>query len=108
MLPIITRNICTVFGLGNFTKMPGTLGSIAGAFLGFILLSFFPIQSVIVFFIFLLVLSLFAIKSLEIACLRMWSKKGTRNVTCMIVFCVSKIGVPGSKKREHQKIDRCH
>ena len=62
MLPITMKNICTVFGLGNFTKMPGTLGSIAGAFLGFILLSFFPIQSVIVFFIFLLVLSLYAIK----------------------------------------------
>ena len=56
------KNICTVFGLGNFTKMPGTLGSIAGVFLGFILLSFFHIQLVIVFFIFLLVLSLYAIK----------------------------------------------
>ena len=56
------KNICTVFGLGNFTKMPGTLGSIAGVFLGFILLSFFPIQLVIVFFIFLLALSLYAIK----------------------------------------------
>ena len=56
------KNICTVFGLGNFTKMPGTLGSIAGVFLGFILLSFFPIQVVIVFFIFLLTLSLYAIK----------------------------------------------
>ena len=56
------KNICTVFGLGNFTKMPGTLGSIAGVFLGFILLSFFPIQLVLVFFIFLLALSLYAIK----------------------------------------------
>jgi phosphatidylglycerophosphatase A len=62
MLPIVMKNICTVFGLGNFTKMPGTLGSIAGVFLGFILLSFFPIQVVIVFFIFLLTLSLYAIK----------------------------------------------
>ena len=56
------KNICTVFGLGNLTKMPGTLGSIAGTFLGFILLSFFPIQLVIVLFIFLLALSLYAIK----------------------------------------------
>ena len=62
MIAIIMKNICTVFGLGNFTKMPGTLGSIAGAFLGFILLSIFPIQLVIVFFIFLLALSLYAIK----------------------------------------------
>ena len=56
------KNICTVFGLGNFTKMPGTLGSVAGVFLGFILLSFFPIQVVLVFFIILSALSLYAIK----------------------------------------------
>ncbi len=56
------KNVCTVYGIGNFTKMPGTLGSIAGVFLGFILLYFFPIQLVIVFFIFLLALSLYAIK----------------------------------------------
>ena len=56
------KNICTVFGLGNFTKMPGTLGSIAGIFLGFILLNFFPIHLVLVFFIFLLALSSYAIK----------------------------------------------
>ena len=62
MLPIIMKNICTVFGLGNFTKMPGTLGSIAGVLLGLLLLTFFPIQLVIVFFIFLLALSLYAIK----------------------------------------------
>ena len=62
MLPIIMKNICTVFGLGNLTKIPGTLGSIAGVFLGFILLSFYPIQLVAVFFIFLLALSLYAIK----------------------------------------------
>ena len=62
MLPVIMKNICTVFGLGNFTKMPGTLGSIAGLFLGFILLSFFPIHLIIVFFIFLFALSLYAIK----------------------------------------------
>ena len=62
MLSIIMKNICTVFGLGNFTKMPGTIGSIAGVFLGFILLSFFPVQLVLVFFIFLLAISLYAIK----------------------------------------------
>ena len=62
MLPIVMKNICTVFGLGNFTRMPGTLGSIAGVFLGYILLYFFPIQLVIFFFIFLLALSLYAIK----------------------------------------------
>ncbi len=62
MWPIIMKNICTVFGLGKFTKMPGTLGSIAGLFLGFILLYFFPIQLVLIFFIFLLALSLYAIK----------------------------------------------
>ena len=59
------KNICTIFGLGNFTKMPGTLGSIAGIFLGFILLSFFPIQLVLVFFIILLTLSFYAIKTYQ-------------------------------------------
>ena len=56
------KNICTVFGLGNYTKIPGTLGSIAGVFLGFFLLTFLPIQLVLVFFIILLVISLYAIK----------------------------------------------
>ncbi len=65
MLPITMKNICTVFGLGNFTKMPGTLGSIAGVFLGLILLYYFPIQLVVVFFIFLLALSLYAIKTYQ-------------------------------------------
>ena len=60
------KNLCTVFGLGNFTKMPGTLGSIVGLCLGFILLYFFPIQIVIIFFIFLLVISLYAIKVYQI------------------------------------------
>ena len=53
MFPVFMKNICTVFGMGNFTKMPGTLGSIAGLFLGFILLYFFPIQLVIIFFIYI-------------------------------------------------------
>ena len=60
MQQVIMTNICTVFGLGNFTKMPGTLGSIAGVFLGLLLLYLLPIQLVIVFFIFLLAASLSA------------------------------------------------
>ena len=56
------KNICTVFGIGNFTKMPGTLGSIAGIFLGLLLLSFFPIKLVFIFFILLLAISFYAIK----------------------------------------------
>ena len=50
MQQVIMTNICTVFGLGNFTKMPGTLGSIAGVFLGLVLLYLLPFQLVIVFF----------------------------------------------------------
>ena len=42
--------------------MPGTLGSIAGVFLGFFLLTFLSVQLVLVFFIILLVISLYAIK----------------------------------------------
>ena len=62
MLTIFMKNICTVFGLGNYTKIPGTLGSIAGVFLGFFLLTFLSVQLVLVFFIILLVISLYAIK----------------------------------------------
>jgi phosphatidylglycerophosphatase A len=62
MLSVTMKNICTVFGIGNFTKMPGTLGSIAGIFLGLLLLSFFPIKLVFIFFILLLAISFYAIK----------------------------------------------
>ena len=59
------KNICTIFGLGNFSKMPGTLGSIVGVFIGFLLLSFFPITVVLVFFVFLLLVSFYAIKTYQ-------------------------------------------
>ena len=62
MLPIIMKNICTVFGLGQISRMPGTLGSIVGVFLGLLLLSFFSTQVVLAFFIFLLPISFYAIK----------------------------------------------
>ena len=62
MLSVAMKNICTVFGLGNFTKMPGTLGSIAGIFLGLLLLFFFPIKIVFIFFLLLLAISFYAIK----------------------------------------------
>ena len=42
--------------------MPGTLGSIAGVFLGLFLLTFLPVQLVLVFFIILLAVSFYAIK----------------------------------------------
>ena len=62
MLSLAMKNICTVFGLGNYTKMPGTLGSIAGIFLGILLLSFFPIKLVFIIFLLLLAISFYAIK----------------------------------------------
>ena len=65
MLQLIMRNISTLFGLGNYSKMPGTLGSIAGIFLGIFLLLFFPINLVYIFFIFLLAASLYAIKTYQ-------------------------------------------
>ena len=59
------KNICTVFGIGYFTKMPGTLGSIVGILLGIFLLSFFPIQLVFIFFILFLLISFYAIKTYQ-------------------------------------------
>ncbi len=65
MLDVIAKNICTVFGLGNFSKMPGTLGSIAGIFLGIILLLLFPKKLVCIFFIVFLTISFYAIKKYQ-------------------------------------------
>ena len=65
MLEVIAKNICTVFGLGNFRKMPGTIGSIAGIFLGIILLILFPINIVCVIFVLLLIVSIYAIKKYQ-------------------------------------------
>ncbi len=49
----------------KFYKNAWNLRSIVGIFLGFILLYFFPIQLVVVFFILILVLSLYAIKTYQ-------------------------------------------
>ena len=62
MLLVIMKNICTVFGLGHLSKMPGTLGSIVGVFLGLLLLTFLPVKHFLVFFIILLAISLYAVK----------------------------------------------
>ena len=56
------KNICTLFGLGNISKMPGTLGSVVGVFIGIFLLYIFPIHIVYIIFIFLLLISFYAIK----------------------------------------------
>ena len=60
---IIARNICTIFGLGNISKMPGTLGSIVGIIFGLPLLYFF---STTVFIGILVVLTLIAFYSIYI------------------------------------------
>ena len=59
------KNICTVYGLGNISKMPGTLGSIVGVIVGVLLLYLLPIHIVYVVFIFLLFLSFYAIKKYQ-------------------------------------------
>ena len=61
----LMKNICTLFGLGNISKMPGTLGSVVGVFIGIFLLHQFPIHIVYIIFIFLLLLSFYAIKKYQ-------------------------------------------
>ena len=59
------KNICTLFGLGNISKMPGTLGSIVGVFVGVFLLYLLPIHLFFIIFIFLLLVSFYAIKKYQ-------------------------------------------
>ena len=59
------KNICTLFGLGNISKMPGTLGSIVGVLVGVFLLYLLPIQLFFIIFIFLLFISFYAIKKYQ-------------------------------------------
>lgn len=61
----LMKNICTLFGLGNISRMPGTLGSIVGVFAGIFLLYLFPIHIVYIFFLFLLLISFYAIKKYQ-------------------------------------------
>tara|TARA_E500000178_G_scaffold329553_1_gene360576 strand:- start:349 stop:801 length:453 start_codon:yes stop_codon:yes gene_type:complete len=59
------KNICTLFGLGNISKIPGTLGSIVGVFVGVFLLYLLPIHLFFIIFIFLLLVSFYAIKKYQ-------------------------------------------
>ena len=65
MLFNMMKNICTIFGLGNISKMPGTLGSIVGLFFGLFLLYTFPFYIIYLIFIFLLLTSFYAIKKYQ-------------------------------------------
>ena len=65
MLFNMMKNICTIFGLGNISKMPGTLGSIVGVFFGLFLLYTFPFYIIYLIFIFLLLTSFYAIKKYQ-------------------------------------------
>ncbi|MAH89515.1 MAG: hypothetical protein CMJ06_05730 [Pelagibacterales bacterium] len=58
----LMKNMCTLFGLGNFTKMPGTLGSLVGVLIGILLIYMFPIYIVYFIFMFFLLVSFYAIK----------------------------------------------
>ena len=69
------KNICTLFGLGNISKMPGTLGSIVGVLVGVFLLYLLPIQLFFIIFIFLLFISFYAIKKYQ-------SEVDNYNTTC--------------------------
>ena len=52
---IFSKNISTLFYLGFFSKMPGTLGSLAGLITGFLLIKYF---SIIIFYFFFFIIFL--------------------------------------------------
>ncbi len=63
---LIAKNICTFFHLGYLSKMPGTLGSIVGLVLGFIVLSYLSYLTFIFFFVLLLLISLYSIYAYQL------------------------------------------
>ncbi len=58
---LLAKNICTLFGLGFVSKMPGTLGSLVALLIGLLILISFSYIFFIVFFIILLVISLYTV-----------------------------------------------
>ena len=65
MLSHLMKNICTLYGLGNFSKMPGTLGSVVGVLIGVFLSYLLPTHVVYIVFMFLLFFSFYAIKKYQ-------------------------------------------
>ena len=57
----LSKLFCTLFLLGFFSKMPGTLGSLVGLITGVIFIVHIPIIYFLVIFIFLFFISLYAI-----------------------------------------------
>ena len=77
---IIAENICTLFGLGKISKMPGTLGSIVGIFIGLVILYFCTIKVFSVILIVLIIISLYSIYIYQI-------KVGKRNFNRSALDC---------------------
>ncbi len=57
---LFTKNICTILGLGNFSKMPGTLGSLVGLIIGITLLSYTSYKVLYISFIILLLIGIYS------------------------------------------------
>ena len=58
---IISIFICTIFNIGNFKYMPGTIGSLVGLLAGIAFNNFLPLSTYIIIILTLIFISIFAI-----------------------------------------------
>ena len=60
-----SKNISTLFYIGFFTKMPGTLGSLVGLFFGALILMYFKYEIFIILFIMITIIGLFSVNQYQ-------------------------------------------
>ena len=61
----MSKLFSTLFLLGFFTKMPGTLGSLVGLIIGVVLIEYIPIIYFLIIYIFLFFIALLAIRKYQ-------------------------------------------
>ena len=61
----ISKIISTLFYIGFFTKMPGTLGSMVGLFFGALILMYFKYEFFLMFFLMITVIGLYSVNQYQ-------------------------------------------
>lgn len=61
----VSKIISTLFYIGFFTKMPGTLGSIVGLFFGTLILIYFKYEIFLMFFLIITVIGLYSVNQYQ-------------------------------------------
>ena len=61
----VSKIISTLFYIGFFTKMPGTLGSMVGLFFGALILMYFKYEFFLMFFLMITVIGLYSVNQYQ-------------------------------------------